>query len=136
MYNIDQDAKDRLKSCITPDNGSTLSLFSSPDLVQDIQTSSKILSLATTASVKQSNHKAKVPGFGKSARMKTLSPTYFQIGRRNTESLMIQTKKTHSLSRWTRKLSTLNAALTDYTNIWYQRDTNRNSRRPKGRRHK
>jgi hypothetical protein len=65
LYNDDPDAKDRLKNCITLNNGSTLSLFSNPDLVQDIQTSSKILSLATTTRVKQSNRKANVPGFGK-----------------------------------------------------------------------
>jgi hypothetical protein len=65
LYNDDQDAKDRLKNCISLDNGSTLSLFSKPDLVQDIQTSSKTLSLATNAGVKQSNRKAIVPGFGK-----------------------------------------------------------------------
>jgi hypothetical protein len=50
---------------MTLDNGSTLSLFSNPELVQDIQTSSKTLSLATNAGVKQSNRKANVPGFGK-----------------------------------------------------------------------
>ena len=32
-------SKDRLKNCITLDNGSTLSLFSNPELVEDIQTS-------------------------------------------------------------------------------------------------
>ncbi len=65
LYNDDRDAKHRLKNCITLDNGSTLSLFSNPDLVQDIRTSSKTLSLATNAGVKQSNRKANVPGFGK-----------------------------------------------------------------------
>jgi hypothetical protein len=65
LYNNDRDAKHRLKNCSTLDNGSTLSLFSNPDLVQDIRTSSKTLSLATNAGVKQSNRKANVPGFGK-----------------------------------------------------------------------
>jgi hypothetical protein len=65
LYNNYQDAKHRLKNCITLDNGSTLSLFSNPDLVQDIQTSSKTLSLATNAGVKQSSREANVPGFGK-----------------------------------------------------------------------
>jgi hypothetical protein len=65
LYNDDRGAKDRLKNCITLDNGSTLSLFSNPNLIQDIQTSSKTLSLATNAGVKQSNRKANVPGFGK-----------------------------------------------------------------------
>ena len=65
VRNDDRDAKDRLKNCITLNNGSTLSLFSNPALVQDIQTSSKTLSLAMNAGVKQSNCKANVPGFGK-----------------------------------------------------------------------
>jgi hypothetical protein len=52
LYNDDRDAKHRLKNCITLDNGSTLSLFSNPDLVQNIRTSSKTLSLATNAGVK------------------------------------------------------------------------------------
>jgi hypothetical protein len=66
LFNDDQeDAKHRLKNCITLDNGSTLSLFSNPDLVQEIRTSSKTLSLATNAGVKQSNREANVPGFGK-----------------------------------------------------------------------
>ena len=65
LFSNERDAKDRLKNCITLDNGSTLSLFSNPQLVQDIQTSSKTLSLATNAGVKQSNREAIVPGFGK-----------------------------------------------------------------------
>jgi hypothetical protein len=65
LYNDNRDAKHRLKNCITLDNGSTLSLFSNPDLVQDKRTSSKTLSLATNAGVKQSNREANVPGFGK-----------------------------------------------------------------------
>jgi hypothetical protein len=64
LYNNDRDAKDTLKNCITLDNGSTLSLFSNPDQVQDIQTSTKTLSLATNAGVKQSNREVIVPGFG------------------------------------------------------------------------
>jgi hypothetical protein len=54
-----------LKNCITLDNGSILILFSNPELVQDIRNSSKTLSLATNAGVKQSNREANVPGFGK-----------------------------------------------------------------------
>jgi hypothetical protein len=66
LYNDNRDAKHRLKNCITLDNGSTLSLFSNPDIVQNIRTSSKThLSLATNAGVKQSNCKADVPGFVK-----------------------------------------------------------------------
>jgi hypothetical protein len=65
LYNEDRDAKDRLKNCIALANRSTLSLFSNPELIQDIQTSSKILSPATNAGVKQSNREANVSGFGK-----------------------------------------------------------------------
>jgi hypothetical protein len=58
-------AQGRLKNCITLDNGSTLSLFSNPKLVQDIPTTKTTLSLAMNAGVKQSNQEAFVPGFGK-----------------------------------------------------------------------
>jgi hypothetical protein len=65
LYNDDRDSKHRLKNCITLDNGSTLSLFSNPDLVQNIRSSSKTHLLATNAGVKQSNREANIPGFGK-----------------------------------------------------------------------
>jgi hypothetical protein len=55
----------RLKNRITLDNGSTLSLFSNPDLVQDIQTTRTTLALATNDGVKKSNQEAIIPGFGK-----------------------------------------------------------------------
>jgi hypothetical protein len=64
LYNA-HDLERRLKNCITLDNGSTLSLFSNPDLVQDIRTTDTILALATNAGVKKSNQEALVPGFGK-----------------------------------------------------------------------
>jgi hypothetical protein len=55
----------RLRNWITLDNGFMLSLFSNPDFVEDIQTSSKTLVLATNAGVTQSNKETTVPGFGK-----------------------------------------------------------------------
>ena len=61
----DQDLGKRLRNSITLDNGSTLSLFSNPDLVENIRRSDKTLVLATNAGVKQSNQEASVPGFGK-----------------------------------------------------------------------
>eukprot|EP00978_Attheya_sp_CCMP212_P000842 scaffold1766_cov39-Attheya_sp.AAC.2 len=64
-YNDDREMGSRLKNWITLDNGSTLSLFSNPDLVEDIRTTSKTLILATNAGVKHSNQEAVVPGFGK-----------------------------------------------------------------------
>ncbi len=60
-----QDLEVRLKNCITLDNGSTLSLFSNPDLVTNIRTTRTTLALATNPGVKKSNQEAQVPGFGK-----------------------------------------------------------------------
>jgi hypothetical protein len=59
------EAENRLKNWITLDNGSTLSLFSNPDLVKNITTTATTLALATNAGVKQSSQEATVPGFGK-----------------------------------------------------------------------
>jgi hypothetical protein len=64
LYNT-HDLELRLKNCITLDSRSTLSLSSNPDLVQDIQTTSTTLAVATNAGVKKSNKEATVPGFGK-----------------------------------------------------------------------
>jgi len=64
-YNNNQEMGTRLKNWITLDNRSTLSLFLNPDLVEDIQTSSKTLVLATNAGVTQHNEEATIPGFGK-----------------------------------------------------------------------
>ena len=64
-YNDDQEMGSRLKNWITLDNGSTLSLFSNPELVEDIRKSDKTLVLATNAGVTTSNQEATVPGFGK-----------------------------------------------------------------------
>ena len=67
LYNT-HDLEVRLKKCITLNNGSTLSLFSNPDLLQDIQTTRTTLALATNAGVKESNQEALVPGsFNKDA---------------------------------------------------------------------
>jgi hypothetical protein len=77
-----ENAKDRLKNCITLDNGSTLSLFSNPDLVQDIQTSSKALSLTTNAGVlNRAIAKRTCQALEKSTTMKRRSSTSldFQI---------------------------------------------------------
>jgi hypothetical protein len=55
----------RLKNWITLNNGSPLSLFSNPQLVEDIRKTDTTLVLATNAGVKHSNQEATVPGFGK-----------------------------------------------------------------------
>ena len=65
IYNHDQEMGTRLKNWITLDNGSTLSFFSNPQLVEDIRKTDKTLILATNAGVKDSNQEATVPGFGK-----------------------------------------------------------------------
>mgnify|MGYP002176679840 FL=1 len=65
LYNEDREMGTRLKNWITLDNGSTLSLFSNPQLVEDIRTTDKTLVLATNAGIKHSNQEATVPGFGK-----------------------------------------------------------------------
>jgi hypothetical protein len=44
--------------------GSTLSLFSNSELVENIRTTGRTLALATNAGVKHSNKKATVPDFG------------------------------------------------------------------------
>jgi hypothetical protein len=64
-YNDDREMGSRLRNWITLDNGSTLSLFSNHDLVEDIRTSSKTLVLVTNTGVTQSNKEVTVPGFGK-----------------------------------------------------------------------
>ena len=63
--NDDREIGTRLKNWIILDNGSTtpLSLFSNPDLVEDTQTTSKTLILATNTGVKHSEKEAVVPGF-------------------------------------------------------------------------
>jgi hypothetical protein len=48
LHNV-HDLEARLKNCITFDNGSTLSLFSNPDLVMNIRTTKTTLTLATNA---------------------------------------------------------------------------------------
>jgi hypothetical protein len=123
LYNDDRDATDRLnKNCITLNNGSTLSLLSNPNLVQDIRTSSKTLSLAANAGVKQSNCKASVPGFGKVYYNEDAITNIFGFS---------DLKKKHRITYDSNKEDAfiihmeLNAALRGYTHIWYQRDTNK-----------
>jgi hypothetical protein len=126
LYNDDQDAKDRLKNCITLNNGSTLSLFSNPDLVQDIQTSSKTLSLATNAGVKQSNCEAIVPSFGKVYYDENAIANIFGFS---------DLKKKHRITYDSNKEDAFIVHMDNviiklecspcYTNIRYQRDTNK-----------
>jgi hypothetical protein len=126
LYNDDQDAKHRLKNCITIDNdGSTLSLFSNPDLVQYIQTSSKTLSLATNAGVKQSNHKANVPGFGKVYYDEDAIANIFGFSdlKKKHQITYDSNKEDAFLVHVDNESIKFECSPTDYTNIWYQLDT-------------
>ena len=55
---------EEMKDCIILDNGSSLSLFANPKLVQNVRQSETKLLLATNAGVKENNKKAHVPEFG------------------------------------------------------------------------
>ncbi|KAL7573431.1 hypothetical protein ACA910_013750 [Epithemia clementina (nom. ined.)] len=53
-----------MQEAITLDNGSTLSLFCNPDLVDNIRETSSTLELRTNAGTRHCSKKASVPGFG------------------------------------------------------------------------
>ena len=53
-----------MKDHILLDNGSTLSLFTNPELVVNIRKADDVLQLATNTGVKFNNEKAEVPNFG------------------------------------------------------------------------
>ena len=54
-----------MKEYIILDNGSTLSLFGNPKLIEGIQESKTTLELATNTGTKCSNQEADMPGFGR-----------------------------------------------------------------------
>ena len=54
----------KMKDSIILDNGSTLSIFGNPDLVNNIRESDVTLQLATNAGTQESNQVAEVPGYG------------------------------------------------------------------------
>ena len=64
VYLINENDKE-LKEYIILDNGSTLSLFGNPKLIEGIRESKTTLELATNAGTKRSNQEADVPGFGR-----------------------------------------------------------------------
>jgi FMN phosphatase YigB (HAD superfamily) len=99
LYTDNQDAMSRMKNCILLNSGSTLSLFSNPELVENIRTTGRTLALATNASVKHSNKEVTVPGFGTVYDDEDAIANIFGLSdllRRIIESHMIPTKKTHS----------------------------------------
>ena len=59
-----KDISSKMKDDIILDNGSTLSLFANPELVEGIRKSKSTLEMATNAGTRLTNQEAKVPGFG------------------------------------------------------------------------
>ena len=53
-----------MKDDIILDNGSTLSIFANPELVEGIRKSKSTLEMATNAGMRLTNQEANVPGFG------------------------------------------------------------------------
>ena len=59
-----KDISSKMKDDIFLDNGSTLSIFANPELVEGIHKSKSTLEMATNAGMRLSNQEANVPGFG------------------------------------------------------------------------
>jgi hypothetical protein len=123
LYNDDQGAKDRLKNCITLDNGSTLSLFSNPELVQDIRALRKTLPLATNAGVKQeSNREVNIPDFGKVHYDEDAIVNIFGFSdlKKKHRITYDSNKEDAFLIHMDNELIKFECSM-GYTNIWYQR---------------
>ena len=54
----------KMKDDISLDNGSTLSIFVNPELVEEIRKSKSTLEMATNAGTRLTNQQANLPGFG------------------------------------------------------------------------
>ncbi len=63
LYNEDREMGTRLKNWITLDNGSTLSLLSNPQPVQDIRTTDNTLVLSTNDRINHRHQETTVPSF-------------------------------------------------------------------------
>ena len=59
-----KDISSKMKDDIILDNGSTLSIFANPELVEGIRKSKSTLEMATIAGTWLTNQKANIPGFG------------------------------------------------------------------------
>ena len=59
-----KDISSKMKDDIILDNGSTLSIFANPELVEGIRKSKSTLEMATNAGMRLTNQEANVPGFG------------------------------------------------------------------------
>ena len=59
-----KDISSKMKDDIILDNGSTLSIFANPELVEGIRKSKSTLEMATNAGMRLINQEANVPGFG------------------------------------------------------------------------
>ena len=59
-----KDISSKMKDDIILDNGSTLSIFANPELVDGIRKSKSTLEMATNAGTRLTNQEANVPGFG------------------------------------------------------------------------
>ena len=59
-----KDISSKMKDDIILDNGSTLSIFANPELVEGIRRSKSTLEMATNAGTRLTNQEANVPGFG------------------------------------------------------------------------
>ena len=59
-----KDISSKMKDDIIFDNGSTLSIFANPELVEEIRKSKSTLEMATNAGMRLTNQEANVPGFG------------------------------------------------------------------------
>ena len=59
-----KDISSKMKDDIILDNGSTLSIFANPELVEGIHKSKSTLEMATNAGTRLTNQEANVPGFG------------------------------------------------------------------------
>ena len=59
-----KDISSKMKDDIILDNGSTLSIFANPELVEGIRKSKSTLEMATNAGTRLTNQEANVPGFG------------------------------------------------------------------------